>query len=105
MHALPRRCVVQLSVLGYILVPIFTAHKWYIVLGYAVLMALVGAYEAASRPAYTFRVHQQVVCPICLRVLLLPVSFMLIVVLVARSNRFGFACAVPRCCVLQGELQ
>lgn len=49
------RCVVQLSLLGYILVPIFTSHKWYIVLGYAILMALVGAYEAASRPAYTFR--------------------------------------------------
>lgn len=53
-----RRCVVQLSVLGYILVPIFVSHRWYVVVAYAFVMALVGAYEASSRPAYKFRVRR-----------------------------------------------
>lgn len=50
------RCVVQLGVLGYvILVPIFTTPYWFVVVSYAVVMCLVGAAEASSRPAYSFK--------------------------------------------------
>mmetsp|Transcript_5324 Transcript_5324/g.15266 ORF Transcript_5324/g.15266 Transcript_5324/m.15266 type:complete len:336 (+) Transcript_5324:240-1247(+) len=49
------RCMLQLTVLGYILVPIFTTPHWYVVILYALLMAAVGAYEASSRPAYKFK--------------------------------------------------
>lgn len=53
-----RRCVVQLGVLGYvILVPIFTTPYWFVVVLYALLMCVVGAFEAFSRPAYSFKVH------------------------------------------------
>lgn len=101
--------MLQLTVLGYILVPIFTSDRWcadalhaaictshppcaweckpahackacalndalaaqrtlqqkmhvavacrrYVTIGYAILMALVGAWEASSRPTWTFRV-------------------------------------------------
>ena len=46
----------QLSILGYILVPIFTYNMWELVLAYSCAMALIGAYEAVSRPAYSFKV-------------------------------------------------
>ena len=49
------RCIAQLSILGYILVPIFTYNMWPLVLAYASAMAFIGAYEAVSRPAYTFK--------------------------------------------------
>ena len=45
----------QLTILGYILVPIFTYNLWWLVIGYSLVMALVGAYESVSRPAYTFK--------------------------------------------------
>ncbi|KAK9840558.1 hypothetical protein WJX81_000987 [Elliptochloris bilobata] len=48
------RCIVQLSVLGYILVPIFRYNYWWLVLLYGCFMLLVGAYEAVSRPAYSY---------------------------------------------------
>ncbi|KAK9810214.1 hypothetical protein WJX72_006730 [[Myrmecia] bisecta] len=48
------RCVVQLLVLGYILVPIFTAGLWWLVLLYSCFMLLVGCWEAVSRPSYTY---------------------------------------------------
>jgi ABC-type iron transport system FetAB permease component len=47
--------VVQLTILGYILVPIFTYDLWWLVIGYSLVMAFVGAYEAVSRPAYSFK--------------------------------------------------
>jgi ABC-type iron transport system FetAB permease component len=50
------RCILQLAVLGYILVPIFTYQLWWLVIGYAFFMALVGSWEAISRPAYKFKV-------------------------------------------------
>jgi len=53
--ALPR-CVVQLSILGFVLVPIFTFNRWELSLAYACLMLAVGAYEAVSRPAYSYTV-------------------------------------------------
>jgi hypothetical protein len=56
------RCVVQLGVLGYvILVPIFTTPYWFVVVSYAVVMCLVGAAEASSRPAYSFKVWHCVI--------------------------------------------
>ncbi len=54
--ALPR-CIVQLSVLGFVLVPIFTFNRWELSLAYACLMLAVGAYEAVSRPAYSYTVR------------------------------------------------
>ena len=50
------RCVVQLSILGFVLVPIFTFNRWELNLAYACLMLAVGAYEAVSRPAYSYTV-------------------------------------------------
>jgi ABC-type iron transport system FetAB permease component len=46
---------VQLSILGYILVPIFSYGQWWLVLGYALFMIWVSAWEAISRPQQTYR--------------------------------------------------
>lgn len=51
------RCVVQLSVLGWILLPIFKNNTWYVVMGYASFMLLVAAAEAAARPSYAYKVR------------------------------------------------
>ena len=51
-----RRMVVQLSVLGHILVPIFRLNRWWLVLLYASFMLAVASIEAVQRPAYTFQV-------------------------------------------------
>ena len=48
------RCVVQLSALGYILVPIFVANRWWLSACYASVMCLVAAAEAVSRPAHAY---------------------------------------------------
>lgn len=37
-------------------VPIFSTSHWYVVMLYALLMISVGAWEAASRPAHSFKV-------------------------------------------------
>lgn len=50
------RCIVQLTVLGYILVPIFTSQLLWPVLLYASFMLLVGSMEASSRPSYGYKV-------------------------------------------------
>ena len=50
----PCRCIAQLSVLGYILVPIFLANRWWITLLYALFMLGVAAVEAVSRPAQSY---------------------------------------------------
>lgn len=50
------RCIVQLSLLGYILVPIFRVNTWWLVLAYALFMLCVAAAEAVARPAYTYKV-------------------------------------------------
>lgn len=49
------RCIVQLTILGFILVPIFTTPYWYVVVLYALLMGIVGAWEATSRPTHTYK--------------------------------------------------
>ena len=50
------RCIIQLTLLGYILVPIFTYNQWWLVLLYACFMLYVGCLEAAQRPAYSYTV-------------------------------------------------
>ncbi|GBF92795.1 ABC transporter permease [Raphidocelis subcapitata] len=49
------RCVLQLSVLGYILVPIFDANNIWLVGAYCFFMVWVSALEAIGRPSKTFR--------------------------------------------------
>mmetsp|Transcript_34539 Transcript_34539/g.44076 ORF Transcript_34539/g.44076 Transcript_34539/m.44076 type:complete len:575 (-) Transcript_34539:216-1940(-) len=49
------RTVLQLSLLGLILVPIFEANKWYIILGYVIFMIVVAACEAAGRCRYFYK--------------------------------------------------
>ena len=48
------RCFSQLSVLGWVLVPIFKADSWWLTMLYGVFMVLVASLEAISRPQYTF---------------------------------------------------
>lgn len=48
------RCLVQLSALGLVLVPIITYNYPPVVLGYITLMMLVAAVEASARPPYAF---------------------------------------------------
>eukprot|EP00238_Polyblepharides_amylifera_P006688 CAMPEP_0196592054 /NCGR_PEP_ID=MMETSP1081-20130531/71712_1 /TAXON_ID=36882 /ORGANISM="Pyramimonas amylifera, Strain CCMP720" /LENGTH=320 /DNA_ID=CAMNT_0041915625 /DNA_START=55 /DNA_END=1017 /DNA_ORIENTATION=- len=49
------RAFVQLSVLGYILVPIFKADSPIFVVLYAFFMTMVATYEAQKRSAYTYK--------------------------------------------------
>ena len=44
------RCIVQLTLLGYILVPIFTYNQWWLVLLYACFMLYVGCLRGLSAP-------------------------------------------------------
>jgi putative ABC transport system permease protein len=48
------RCFSQLSVLGWILVPIFKADTWWLTLLYGIFMVIVASLEAVSRPQHTF---------------------------------------------------
>ncbi|GAB4820660.1 hypothetical protein N2152v2_007706 [Parachlorella kessleri] len=48
------RCILQLSLLGYILVPIFVTNKWWLTLLYTLFMLAVAAIEAVSRPTQTY---------------------------------------------------
>lgn len=48
------RCASQLSVLGWILVPIFTSNLWWMTLGYCLIMILVASAEAVSRPQHAY---------------------------------------------------
>ncbi|KAF6251822.1 hypothetical protein COO60DRAFT_581040 [Scenedesmus sp. NREL 46B-D3] len=49
------RCVVQLSLLGYILAPIFKLNSPWLVLAYAGFMVWVSALEAIGRPAHVYK--------------------------------------------------
>ena len=51
-------CIAQLTVLGYMLVPIFTYKQPALVAGYALFMLAVGSHESASRPAFTYPVRK-----------------------------------------------
>ena len=59
-HLLLLRCILQLSILGYILVPIFTYNYWWLVLLYALFMIFIGALEAVGRPTTTYKVQNSV---------------------------------------------
>jgi len=48
------RCAAQLSILGWILVPIFVSQKIWMTAAYCFFMLLVAASEAAARPSHTF---------------------------------------------------
>lgn len=48
--------MVQLSLLGYILVPIFRYRLWWLVLLYACFMLIMGTLEAVQSPTYTYKV-------------------------------------------------
>jgi putative ABC transport system permease protein len=48
------RCIGQLSALGFLLVPIFVANKWWVTATYATAMCLVASAEAVSRPARAY---------------------------------------------------
>lgn len=48
--------VVQLSILGYVLVPIFQLNRWWLVALYAGFMLMVASVEAVQRPSYSFAV-------------------------------------------------
>ena len=50
------RCTIQLTILGYILVPIFTYDKWWLVMLYAMFMITVAGAEAISRPSAAYKV-------------------------------------------------
>ena len=47
--------VVQLTLLGYILRPIFMIDSPWLVLGYASFMVVVATLEAISRPQYSYK--------------------------------------------------
>jgi putative ABC transport system permease protein len=48
------RCLVQLSFLGYLLVPIFRMNNWALTLGYLAVMLVAAAAEAAGRPSHAY---------------------------------------------------
>jgi len=50
------RCVVQLSLLGTILVPIFNYGHLWLVLAYAAFMVWISAVEAIGRPTRYYKV-------------------------------------------------
>lgn len=49
------RCTIQLTILGYILVPIFSYDKWWLVLLYASFMITIAGAEAVSRPSAVYQ--------------------------------------------------
>ena len=51
------RCSIQLTILGYVLVPIFSYDRWWLVLIYAGFMITIAAAEAVSRPLGSYQVR------------------------------------------------
>ncbi|KAK9818197.1 hypothetical protein WJX72_008661 [[Myrmecia] bisecta] len=49
------RAIVQLTILGYILAPIFSYNHWWLVLLYSALMLVISAAEAVSRPSAAYQ--------------------------------------------------
>ena len=50
------RCILQLSVLGYLLSPILDDHSWWLALLLSAAMTGLAAMEVVSRPAHTYKV-------------------------------------------------
>lgn len=55
------RCIMQLSLLAQILVPIFDYDQWWLVLAYAGFMVWISAVEAIGRPARFYKVQLKAV--------------------------------------------
>ena len=53
-----RRCVLQLSALGYLLAPVFAYDSWWLVLLFAAAAVAVASAEAVSHPPAFYRVRQ-----------------------------------------------
>ena len=53
------RCVVQLTIIGYILAAIFSLNTWWLVILYTAVMVLVASLEAVSRPAASYKVRSK----------------------------------------------
>ena len=51
----PCRCIIQLTVVGYILAPIFSLNAWWLVILYASVMMGIASLEAVSRPAASYK--------------------------------------------------
>jgi ABC-type iron transport system FetAB permease component len=51
------RMIIQLSILGVILKPIFEINSPWLVLGYASFMIVIASVEAVSRPQQTYKVR------------------------------------------------
>ncbi len=50
------RCILQLSLLGYVLAPLFHFNTWWLVLLYAGAMLAVSSAETVSRPSASYKV-------------------------------------------------
>jgi ABC-type iron transport system FetAB permease component len=59
------RCISQLSLLGYILVPIFDYGQLWLVLAYAGFMVWISAVEAIGRPSCYYKVCMCVCALLC----------------------------------------
>ena len=53
------RCVVQLTIIGYILAAVFSLNTWWLVTLYTVVMVIVASLEAVSRPAASYKVTSE----------------------------------------------
>ena len=53
------RCVVQLTIIGYILAAVFSVNTWWLVVLYTAVMVLVASLEAVSRPAASYKVKSE----------------------------------------------
>ncbi len=51
-----RRCLLQLSILGYVLAPVFHFNTWWLVLLYAGAMLAISSAETVSHPAASYKV-------------------------------------------------
>lgn len=50
------RCILQLTILGYVLTPVFSYSAWWLVLLYTAGMMVVAAAETVSRPVASYKV-------------------------------------------------
>ena len=58
----PCRCAIQLTVLGYILEPIFAFDAWWLVVIICICMLLISAAEAVSHPTAAYQVTAPDAC-------------------------------------------
>ena len=58
----PCRCAIQLTVLGYILEPIFAFDAWWLVVIICICMLLIAAAEAVSHPTAAYQVTAPDAC-------------------------------------------